>query len=71
MIFTDIEYIRKSKVPLIKFIHAETSLQFDISVNKLDGVKQIEHVERMKKMYPEFEMLVFVFKCTLKIRNMA
>ena len=52
MIFTDIEYIRKSKVPLIKFIHAETSLQFDISVNKLDGVKQIEHVERMKKIYP-------------------
>ena len=48
----DIEYIRKSKVPLIKFIHTDTALQFDISVNKLDGIKQIEQVERMKKTYP-------------------
>lgn len=37
----DIEYIRKSKVPLIKFTHADTGIQFDISVNKLDGLKQV------------------------------
>lgn len=40
-IFCDIQYIRNSKVPLIKMVHIDTQLPFDISVNKKDGLKQI------------------------------
>jgi len=50
--FCDIQYIRHSKVPLIKFVHIDTQLPFDVSVNKRDGLFQIEHVQRMKKLYP-------------------
>lgn len=39
--FCDIQYIRNSKVPLIKLVHIDTQLPFDISVNKKDGLKQI------------------------------
>jgi DNA polymerase sigma len=41
-IFTNVEYIRKSKVPLIKFNFEE--IHFDISVDKSDGIHQISYV---------------------------
>ena len=39
--YCDIDYIRKSKVPLIKFHTVEDDIQFDISVNKEDGIKRL------------------------------
>lgn len=41
IVFCDIQYIRNSKVPLIKFTHIDTQIPFDISVNKKDGILQI------------------------------
>lgn len=52
-------------------VHIDTQLPFDISVNKRDGLKQVDHVHKMKRLYPEFEPLVFVIKTMLKIRNMS
>lgn len=51
-VFCDVQYIRNSKVPLIKFVHIDTQIPFDISVNKKDGLKQIDHVQKMKRLYP-------------------
>ena len=53
-LYTDLQYIRKSKVPLIKFIYKEEDLevQFDISVDKADGIYQLEYVNKMMKAYP-------------------
>lgn len=41
-LFSNIDYIRKSKVPLIKFEYEHT--QFDISVDKTDGIAQIKYI---------------------------
>lgn len=44
-LFHHVEYIRKSKVPLIKFEYED--VHFDISVDKADGIQQIKYVERI------------------------
>lgn len=41
-LFKNIEYIRKSKVPLIKFMYE--GIQIDISVDKTDGIEQLKYV---------------------------
>jgi len=43
----------------------------DISVDKPDGIHQIKYVEKIIQFYPEFKYLVFLLKCTLRIRGMA
>ncbi len=58
-------------MPIIKFEHAETGIEFDISVNKTDGVKQVSEVKKMMSHYPEFKYLVFVFKTMLKLRKLS
>lgn len=37
-LFVEIETISKTKVPIIKFRHAETGVQFDLSFNQKDGL---------------------------------
>lgn len=37
--YENINVIRSAKVPLIKLVEKSTQLNFDISFNKLDGVK--------------------------------
>lgn len=58
-------------MPLIKLVHIDTQIPFDISVNKRDGLHQVEHVRKMRQLYPEFDPMVFVLKTALKIRNMS
>lgn len=69
--YTELQYIKKSKVPLIKFVDGDSGIQFDISIDKVDGLQQLEYVEKMNSYYPEFKYLVFVFKCTLKVRSLG
>ena len=69
--YSEIQYIRKSKVPLIKFVASENGVQIDISVDKADGIEQLSYVSLIDKSYPEFKYLVFVFKCLLKIRSLS
>ena len=58
-------------MPLIKFHTVDSDIQFDISVNKEDGIKQIIEVKRMLDNFPEFRYLAMVLKCTLKVRNLG
>lgn len=69
--YCEVDYIRKSKVPLIKFIKTEGWIQFDISVNKEDGIKQLAEVRKMVDCFPEFRYLAIILKCTLKVRNLG
>lgn len=56
---------------MIKFLYLEEQVLFDISINKLDGLKQIVEVQKMEACYPEFKYLVFVFKCMLRVRGLG
>jgi DNA polymerase sigma len=38
-IFHDLEAIKKTKVPIIKFTEKEFGIQFDLSFNQEDGLK--------------------------------
>ena len=38
-IFIDIDAIKKTKVPIIKFMEKEFKINFDLSFNKEDGLK--------------------------------
>lgn len=69
--YCEVDYIRKSKVPLIKFIKTDGWIQFDVSVNKADGIKQLTEVKKMIDCFPEFRYLAMVLKCMLKIRNLG
>jgi non-canonical poly(A) RNA polymerase PAPD5/7 len=69
--YCEIDYIRKSKVPLIKFIKTEGWIQFDVSVNKEDGIKQLTEVRKLIDCFPEFRYLAMVLKCALKLRNLG
>lgn len=69
--YGEVEYIRKSKVPLVKLVREEGGIQFDISVNKLDGLRQVGEVKKMLACFPEFRYLAVVLKCTLKIRGLG
>ncbi len=37
--YDDIRPIANAKVPIIKFIEIDTQINYDISINKLDGIR--------------------------------
>lgn len=65
-----VEQIRTSKVPIIKVLHKETGLNFDISFNNEDSVKGLAIVMTMQEAYPELRPLFFVVKAFLKERHL-
>lgn len=70
-VYKDIEYIRKSKVPLIKCMRKDGEIQFDISVNKEDGLNQLAEVKKIIDTFPEFKYMAMVLKCMLKLRSLG
>ena len=68
--FENINLIQNAKVPIIKFIEKSTQINFDISFNKDDGIKQLAEVEKGLKVYPEMRYLIFILKCMLRQRDM-
>lgn len=46
-------------------------MQCDISVDKEDGIEQVEYVAKIEKNYPEFKYLIIVFKCVLRLRGLS
>ena len=70
---TDPNYIRldfrRGKVPIINFHSSKYDLQFDISVNKIDGLKQVAEIKKILQNIPEFKYIFMIFKCFLKIRG--
>lgn len=65
-----INVIRSAKVPLIKLVESSTGYNFDISFNKLDGVKQIKEIRKALSYYPEMKYLTVLLKCFLKQRDL-
>ena len=68
--YEDINVIRSAKVPLIKLVEKSTKLNFDISFNKLDGVKQIKEIQKGLEYYPELKHLMMILKLFLKQRDL-
>lgn len=62
--------IGHAKVPIIKFVESSTQYQFDITINKLDGVHQLQEVKKALKVYPEMKYLIILLKYALKIREL-
>jgi non-canonical poly(A) RNA polymerase PAPD5/7 len=62
-------YVSKALTPIIKMKHRETGFSIDISLNHIDGIKQVKEVEKMKIKYPEFKFIVFVMKTFLKLKG--
>mgnify|MGYP000941525270 CR=1 FL=1 len=68
--YEQFQIIRSAKVPLIKLVEKSTQINFDISFNKLDGVKQIKIVESAFELYPEMRYLIIVLKVMLRQRDL-
>lgn len=69
-LFENINLVTNAKVPIIKFVERETQINFDISFNKEDGVKQLSEVQKGLLIYPEMRYLLMVMKCTLRQRDL-
>ncbi|KRX10728.1 hypothetical protein PPERSA_00498 [Pseudocohnilembus persalinus] len=69
-IYENINLITNAKVPIIKFVETSTQINYDISFNKLDGVKQLDEVQKTLKVYPEMKYLIFILKCMLRQRDL-
>ncbi|CAK56404.1 unnamed protein product (macronuclear) [Paramecium tetraurelia] len=68
--FENVNLIAKAKVPIIKFFEIESSYQFDISFNQMDGIRQIDEIQKAFTIYPEFKYLIMILKCILKQRDL-
>ncbi len=68
--YDSINVIRSAKVPLIKLVEKNTNLNFDISFNKLDGVKQLKEIQKGLEYYPEMKHILMVMKCFLRQRDL-
>ena len=69
--YINLSIIKTAKVPLIRFEEAETEIQFDLSFNKLDGLYQVQEVNKSFKIYPELRHLIFLMKIFLKQRDLS
>jgi len=65
-LFENINLVTNAKVPIIKFVERETQINFDISFNKEDGIKQLAEVKKGLSIYPEMRHLLMVMKCALR-----
>ncbi|CAD8121914.1 unnamed protein product [Paramecium sonneborni] len=68
--FENVNLIANAKVPIIKFVEVESQYHFDLSFNQLDGLKQIEELEKAFEIYPELKFLLMTLKCILKQRDL-
>ena len=68
--YESINIIRSAKVPLIKLVESKTGYNFDISFNKLDGVKQIKEINKALEYYPEMKYVLVLMKCFLRQREL-
>ena len=69
-VFTNVEVLKHARVPLIKFTHAETNIEFDVTFNEESGLKCIEYMKQALQVHPELGPLLFIFKVFLKQRKM-
>eukprot|EP00796_Vickermania_ingenoplastis_P002238 gene2237-1399_t len=71
--FTDGAYpqvILKTKVPLVKFKHAGSLIDVDISIGALDGRENTRIVQELLVVFPEARPLIILIKYFLQQRDM-
>lgn len=68
--FEGINLIANAKVPIIKFIEISTQFHFDLSFNKMDGLKQITELQKAFDLYPEMKYMIVIIKCILRQRDL-
>lgn len=68
--YSNLQSISTAKVPIIKFVDVEHGLSFDVSFNKLDGLYQVQEVQKAFKVYPEIRHLIFIMKIFLRQRDL-
>lgn len=73
MYYDDIVFVRRAKVPIIKFKDSEMGFHFDISVNSRQAsVAASEKCNEYLKLYPDkLPQLVFILKLFLKNRGLS
>lgn len=62
--------ISGAKVPIVKFVDAETNLQVDISFENLSGVTALHTFQRWREEYPAMPLLALVIKQFLELRKL-
>eukprot|EP00760_Papus_ankaliazontas_P033394 PhM_4_TR6319/c0_g1_i1/m.31593/K03514/PAPD5_7, TRF4; non-canonical poly(A) RNA polymerase PAPD5/7 len=62
--------IRNTRVPLVKFVHAETGYNVDISINAEEGVANTEIIRDVLGLYPAAYPLILVIKMFLQRRRL-
>lgn len=65
-----IEVIAKARVPLVKYIDANTGLRVDLSFDKMDGPAAVSTFLRWKDEYPALPALVTIVKHFLAMRGL-
>jgi non-canonical poly(A) RNA polymerase PAPD5/7 len=68
--FEYVQQITTSRVPIIKLLHKETDINFDISFNNEDALRGLAVVMKIQEAYPELRPLFFVIKAFLKDRGL-
>ncbi|KAK1836734.1 hypothetical protein QBC39DRAFT_337122 [Podospora conica] len=64
------EIISKAKVPLVKFVHKETSLKVDISFENTGGLTAVNTFNAWKEQYPAMPILATMIKHLLCMRGL-
>lgn len=64
------QVILKTKVPLVKFQHAHSEVEVDISLAAMNGMENTSIVRDLLRRYPEAHPLTVVIKYFLHQRNM-
>lgn len=68
--FENLEILLHAKVPIIKFTHGPSQVDFDITFNELSGVQNAEEVKRVIEIHPEIKYLLMIMKLFLRQRKM-
>lgn len=69
-LFEHLEILQNAKVPIIKFTHAPSAVDFDITFNELSGVRNAEEVKNAIQIHPEIKYLLMIMKLFLRQRKM-
>lgn len=68
-LFKNIEVLKSAKVPIIKFTHIESKIEFDITFNERMGLDNILEVNKALKIHPEIKYLLMIIKIYLRQRR--
>ena len=65
-LFTNVELLEHARIPIIKLKFETYGIDFDISFNEINGVLNIEEIEKANRVHPELKFIFFVLKIFLQ-----